>query len=432
MLNKETFQQSFQTLCPQHQEYTFLVAVSGGVDSMALLELCISTGLSVEAAHINYGLRGEDSFQDQLLVQKACLKNQIPLHIYEVSKKDQKPNNSIQEWARKIRYRFFREVKTERNLDFILTAHHLNDQLETFLINLSKAAGIKGLGGMPARENAVLRPLLGVTKEEIYEFAAENEIEFREDLSNQKNDYLRNRIRNTIAPHLLEINDHFLENFKKSITYLNQTKKFVEDKINELEKSMRADLTTATHLDKKLLFAESDFVQYEILRKYGFNDSTELEKIKNAEAGKTFVSADYQLTVDRTHFVIEKKQIKEPCIPAEKLLEKNAENEIIFPSNINQEIRDFGSCRWEFDGDRVSIPLKIRRKKGGDLFYPIGMIGKKKIGKFFKDEKIPILAQPKIWLLCDAEDHVLGVIPFRQDRRFAATKETTNIITVRT
>ena len=236
MLNTKTFQQSLQKLQTDYKKAKFLLAVSGGVDSMVLLDLFKGAALNFEVAHINYKLRGEDSDEDQKLVEGFCRQNQIPFHLYQVSEKDNKPKNSIQEWARNIRYQFFRKIQQEKNLDFLVTAHHLNDQLETFIINLSKASGIKGLSGIPANENKILRPLLSFTKEEIYAYAKKNKIKFREDLSNQKNDYLRNKIRNQIVPKLLEVNENFLENFGKSILHLNQTKSFVEEKISEIEK----------------------------------------------------------------------------------------------------------------------------------------------------------------------------------------------------
>ncbi|WP_244140732.1 tRNA lysidine(34) synthetase TilS [Kaistella flava (ex Peng et al. 2021)] len=432
MLNLKTFRHCIAGLYADYRNAKFLLAISGGADSMVLLHLFKSSDLQFEVAHINYKLRGVDSDADQKIVEEFCKQNNIPFHLYQVSGKDNKPKNSIQDWARIIRYDFFRKIQQEENLNFIATAHHLNDQLETFIIHLSKASGIKGLSGIPADENEILRPLLGFSKQEIYDFAKENEIEFREDLSNQKSDYLRNKIRHEIVPKLMEINEHFLENFGKSISFLNQTKNFVDEKVSDIEKEIIINNEDYLVINKELFLNQSDFIQFEILRKYGFNDVEEIVKIKKAETGKKFISSEYELMIDREIFTIQKIANEVEKVNDEEItLIINSENQIIFPENIKNEIKELGRFNWKIDAEKTLLPLKLRRKKVGDLFHPIGMIGKKKISKFCKDEKITILAQQKTWLLCDRNDDILGVIPFRQDRRFAASKESSEIIKVK-
>ena len=432
MLNTKTFQENLEKLNPDLKSQRYLLAISGGVDSMVLFHFFENLNLKFEVAHINYGLRGEDSDADELLVQDICEKYKVAVHLYKVSEKDQKPKNSIQEWARNLRYDFFRKIQEKENLDFIVTAHHLNDDLETFLINLSKASGIRGLSGIPSNENCILRPLLPFTKDEIYAFAKANKIEFREDLSNQKSDYLRNKIRNEITPKLLETNENFLENFGQSLSYLKETKNFVEEKIADIEEEIISEKGNHLELNKKRFLKESDFVQFEILRKFRFISGEELLKIKNAETGKTFISSEYHLTIDRENLILKKivNELEEDSAE-EILLELNAENEMIFPENIQEEILELGNLNWKIDAEKIQFPLKLRRRKEGDIFHPIGMIGKKKIAKFFKDEKFPIFAQRKIWLLCDEKNDILGIIPFRQDSRFAATKESKEIINIK-
>lgn len=432
MLNLKTFQHALENIYADFRKVKFLLAISGGADSMVLLHLYKSLGLQFQVAHINYKLRDAESDKDQKLVESICEQNRIPFHLYQVSEKDNKPLNSIQDWARIIRYDFFRQIQCEQSLDFIVTAHHLNDQLETFIIHLSKASGIKGLSGIPANENNILRPLLGFSKEDIYDFAKENSIEFREDLSNQKNDYLRNKIRNQIVPKLLEVNENFLDNFSKSITYLNQTKNFVEQQVSEIEKEIILHQEDASLINKASFLDQTDFVQYEILRKYGFNDLKENLKIKKAETGKIFISSAYELIIDRKILLL-KKSIKggEQLNEEEITLEIDAKNQIIFPENLHFEINELGKVNWKLEADKIKLPLRIRHQKDGDLFHPMGMVGKKKIAKFFKDEKIPIFTQQKIWLLCDGNNQVLGVLPFRQDRRFAKSNESSKIIKVK-
>lgn len=193
MLKKSSFRNQLENLVRQPQKHTYLIAVSGGADSMVLASLfqdlrehIQDKKFNIQIAHVNYKLRGEDSDLDQKIVQNFCEKNHIKFHLYEVSGKDNKPENSIQLWARELRYNFFKKIQEQEKLDFLVTAHHLNDQLETFIINLSKAAGINGLSGIPSSNNNILRPLLSFSKNEIYQFAELNSIEFREDLSNKK------------------------------------------------------------------------------------------------------------------------------------------------------------------------------------------------------------------------------------------------------
>ncbi|WP_344823426.1 tRNA lysidine(34) synthetase TilS [Chryseobacterium ginsenosidimutans] len=443
MLKTLHVKNQLENLVHSPENHTYLLAVSGGADSMVLAHIFKDLGIDFHIAHINYKLRGEDSDLDQKTVQDFCKKNHIKFHLYEVSKKDNKPENSIQLWARELRYNFFKQIQEKENLKFLVTAHHLNDQLETFIINLSKASGINGLSGIPANDNKILRPLLNFTKEEIYEFAKENKIEYREDLSNKKSDYLRNKIRNEIVPKLLETNDHFLENFKKSISYLNQTKDFVQQQIQEIEERISIFNKEYKILSKEKLNQESDFVRFEILKKYGFNQEEEIPKIFKAENGSSFFSKDYQLIVNYDELIIRgkiengrwkfndrDKNTKDEILLIEKFdfsanqIAINLEDTIESIDGINK------TFEWDFDADKLQFPLQLRKHEEGDEFYPSGFSGKKKVSKFFRDEKLSILARQKIWILTDGKNSVLGVIPFRQDRRYARDEKTKNILKI--
>ena len=423
MLNLKTFHESLNEICPDFQKVKFLLAISGGVDSMVLMNLFRVSSFEFQVAHVNYHFRGEDSDLDQKLVENFCKNHDIQFHLKDISEQEKLGMKSLQNWARNLRYDFFRKIQKEENINFIVTAHHLNDQLETFIINLSKASGIKGLTGIPSNENEILRPLLAFTKEEIYHFAKENQIEYREDLSNKKSEYLRNKIRNEIMPKLLETNENFLENFGKSLSYLRETKDFVKDTISEIEKEIITEKGDCITIKKSKFFTETNFVQFEILQKFGFNSVVEILKIKNAETGRIFISRKFNLIIDRENLIL-KKIINqaENKRNEEILLEINSKNEIIVPKTIQKEILEIGKLHWEIDLDKIRMPLVLRRKKEGDLFYPMGMIGKKKLSKFFKDEKLSIFEQEKIWILCDANYEILGILNYRQDRRFIRKK----------
>ncbi|MCA6069311.1 tRNA lysidine(34) synthetase TilS [Chryseobacterium sp. RG1] len=437
-MKKPDLKKELENLILLPENHTYLLAVSGGVDSMVLAYLfnqIPDLNGKFQIAHINYHLRNEDSNLDQKLVSDFCKKNDIKFHLYEVSEKDQQPENSIQLWARELRYNFFKKVQQQENLEFLVTAHHLNDQLETFIINLSKAAGINGLSGIPSNENNILRPLLHFTKEEIYEFAKENSIDYREDLSNKKSDYLRNKIRLEITPQLLETNDHFLENFRKSISYLNQTKDFVKEQIKKIED----ELTTFNHdskiISKDRLEQQSDFVQFEILKKYGF-DHEEIPKIFKAENGSYFFSKDYQLLINYDQLVINlKSEINNINNEDEILLVEKfdaTEDQIVIDlKNTIENIEEINKrFEWDFNAEKLKFPLRLRRQHNGDEFFPSGFSGKKKVSKFFRDEKLSILARQKIWVLVDRENSILGIIPFRQDRRNAKDENTNKILKI--
>ncbi|WP_223606638.1 tRNA lysidine(34) synthetase TilS [Chryseobacterium sp. OSA05B] len=433
-MEKISFKNQLENLVRNPENHHYLLAVSGGADSMVLASLFQGLGLVYQIAHVNYKLRGEDSERDQKTVQDFCEKNHIQFHLYEVSEKDKKPENSIQLWARDLRYRFFREIQDQEELEFLVTAHHLNDQLETFIINLSKASGIDGLSGIPADSNHTLRPLLNFSKKEIYEYAEENGIDFREDLSNKKSDYLRNKIRNEIVPRLLETNDHFLENFKRSSDYLNQTKNFVQKQIEAIENSISTFNLKEKIISKEKLNSESDFVKFEILKKYGFKKEEEIKKIFSAQSGSTFFSNDYVLIINRNELILsgksDQKENKEEII----LMENPGISESRSDINIESKIENIeginNSFEWDFDAEKLQFPLCLRKQQDGDEFYPVGFSGKKKVSKFFRDEKLSILARQKIWILCDGNNSVLGIIPLRQDRRYAMDGETKSILKI--
>ncbi|MGE8434709.1 tRNA lysidine(34) synthetase TilS [Chryseobacterium joostei] len=441
MLKKLSFKSQLENLVHNTENHTYLLAVSGGADSMVLASLfqdlmnkTQGKEHSFQIAHINYKLRGKDSDLDQKVVQDFCEKNHIKFHLYEVSEKDQKPENSIQLWARELRYAFFKEIQQKEKLEFLVTAHHLNDQLETFIINLSKAAGIKGLSGIPSNANCILRPLLSFSKKEIYQFAEQNNIEFREDLSNKKSDYLRNKIRNEIVPKLQETNDHFLENFKKSSFYLNQANDFVQNQIQEIENKLMVFNQEHKILSKEKLDQESDFVKFEILKKYGFNQEEEIPKIFKAENNSSFFSKEYQLIVNRNELIFidrnHKQEINHKTLLIDHFDFSENQIDISIPNSIEDIDGIDKNFEWDFDAEKLHFPLHLRKQQDGDEFFPTGFSGKKKVPKFFRDEKLSILARQKIWILTDSNNSVLGVLPFRQDRRYAKDEKTKCILKI--
>ena len=301
------FKQNLLSLSENFSEKRFLLAVSGGVDSMVMASLFKELNCYFEIAHINYHFRGEDSNLDQQLVESYCQKHQIPFHLKDVTDKEKETMTSLQTWARDLRYNFFFDVLKNQNLDFIVTAHHLNDELETFIINLSRGSGIKGLSGIPNNKNQILRPLLNYSKESIYAFAKLHNIPFRVDKSNEKQDYLRNKIRHELTPKILDIFPNFLEQFQESLSYLNRVNRFYQ---TEIEKTFQEIFISGSKeefiLDKEKLFLKDKIVIVEVIRKLGFT-GIEIEKILNATNGKFFRSHSHEIHIKKNEWLCKKR-----------------------------------------------------------------------------------------------------------------------------
>lgn len=308
MLDFNSFLENLRHLAQDIPSKKFLLAVSGGADSMVLSHLFCKAGLAFQVAHVNYHFRGEDSVLDQKTVEEFCDKNNLKFHVKSISDEEKSEMKSLQNWAREIRYAFFFNILKEEGIDYIVTAHHLNDDLETFFIHLSRGSGIKGLSGIPKNENQILRPLLSFSKQDIYDFAKQEHIAYREDLSNQKNDYLRNKIRNQLTPKILEIFPQFLNQFRESISHLNTVNTYYQE---EIQKEFRRIITSENSegyiLNKKKLLDLPQPIATEIIRKLGFT-GIEIGKILTAENGKLFRSSTYEISIKKHEILCHKRK----------------------------------------------------------------------------------------------------------------------------
>ena len=236
-----------------HQNFPFLmkrrffIAVSGGIDSMVLVHLFQTIGFPFAILHCNFQLRGKESDGDMEFVRNYADKFDIPWSIgnFETKAYAKEMKVSTQVAARELRYDWFDEQLAEKEFDYVLTAHHADDSLETFMINLSRGTGLEGLLGIPAMNNTIIRPMLIFTRDEIEAYAKENDIQWREDSSNASDNYLRNKIRHHLAPVLKDINPNFIDSFQKTIDYLQQSKSMVDDAsalvFNEVCKKQNAE-----------------------------------------------------------------------------------------------------------------------------------------------------------------------------------------------
>ena len=305
----KTVEQLFLAEINPYKECNFVLAISGGVDSMVLANLFLINNLNFSIAHCNFQLRGKESDDDELFINKWCLEKDIKLYNKKFSTEDYCKNNklTIQMGARELRYEWFRELVDKEKHDFIVTAHHIDDQLETFIINSIRGTGIDGLVGIPDKINKIIRPLLMSSKDQIIEYSKVNKINYREDSSNDKEDYLRNKIRHSVIPYLKSDDDNVLLKFKTTIENLNSTKIFVQKVISKVRDRVfiyeGENIITNIGLLKDL--DPIEFYIHELYKDFEFNYK-EVMKLFDSDSGKYISSSNYNMTKQKNNLIISK------------------------------------------------------------------------------------------------------------------------------
>ena len=397
-----------------------LVAVSGGVDSMVLCCLLKKLNLDFSIAHVNYNLRGNDSYLDEKLISEYSNKNQIDLFLKNVDLSDE--NNSIQNKAREIRFSFFNEILSKYNFDFILTAHHLDDNIETIFLNISRGKKISVFSGMNVVNDNIIKPLLFIEKKDILNYAKQNNVLWREDKSNVQNKYFRNYIRNILIPSFRKTNNNYKSNFI-DLFFKAQKIKFLKNLYfkNELSKvfTVKNDVIVTQKSFWKN-FKVND-IEFEYYRNFNFFNVIEIFNLIRSDSGKFIESSTHIILSNRKELII--KEIS-------KINNKQTSYKIDIGMN-NKPIRINISKIPKplkqrenkiYISKKVDLPLKIRKWKNGDFFYPIGMSGKKKVSKFFKDQKMSIFDKKNQWLLTSNNDDIIWIVGKRVDRRYIETK----------
>ena len=305
----KTIEQLFLAEINPHKECNFVLAISGGLDSMVLANLFLINNLKFSIAHCNFQLRGKESDDDELFINKWCSEKDIKLYNKKFSTEDYCKNNklTIQMGARELRYEWFRELIDKEKHDFIVTAHHIDDQLETFIINSIRGTGIDGLVGIPDKINKIIRPLLMTSKDQIIEYSKVNRINYREDSSNDKEDYLRNKIRHSVIPYLKLDDDNVLLKFKTTIENLNSTKIFVQKVISKIRdrvfiyegENIITDIGLLKDLDP------IEFYMHELYKDFEFNYK-EVMKLFDSDSGKYISSSNYNMTKQKNNLIISK------------------------------------------------------------------------------------------------------------------------------
>ena len=434
------FKIHLQERFPELRSKKLLLAVSGGIDSMVLYDLLIKLQYDLSLAHCNFNLRGDASDKDEALLKSEAKKNQHHLHLINFDTKAyaQKEKTSIQMTARALRYAWFDTILKEGGYDFLLTAHHADDNIETFMINLSRGTGLEGFTGIPEKTRNIRRPLLPFSKDDIHSYAKDQQINWREDLSNKDNKYLRNKIRNELVPILKEINPSFIHSFNSTINNLKGTKEIVSDSIKQVLESIveknEDDSILSYNINALLKFSDRPSYLYEIFNPYGFQQMEDIMKLLSGQSGKQVLSKTHRLVKHREKLLLSQVQKKDTTAAVYQV---NKTDKLILLNDISIHFKDLAltnfkdlNYSWDtahFDKNLLTYPLYVRKWEKGDYFYPIGMKGKKKLSKFFKDEKYSLLQKENIWLLCSGLD-VIWVIGKRMDDRYKITDKTIHIL----
>ena len=411
-----------------------LLAVSGGIDSMVLVHLCHQLNLDFAIAHCNFQLRGVESNDDEAFVKSHAEKIQVPVFIerFDTQTFADRHKLSIQVVARNLRYEWFYSLLANHNFDYILTAHHLDDSLETFLINFTRGSGIEGLTGIPQQNDKIVRPLLNFSRNDIEVFAQDNTVEWREDSSNASDKYLRNKLRHDVIPVLKELNPSLLASFENTVLHLKQTQSLAEDAVKSLYLSVVTEEEHHTVIDlKKLLnYANYKAYLYEWLRPFGFSDWTAVYDLLAAQSGKQVLSESHILLKNRGVLLLFPKQT---TISEEVYWITKEQTDVKVPLKMNfcnvSDISNQTSNVIFVDEALLQFPLTLRRWQEGDVFQPSGMTGKKKLSKFFKDEKYSLWDKANAWLLC-SDNKIVWIVGKRADERFKATANTTKILKI--
>ncbi len=413
----------------------FIVAVSGGVDSIVLFHLCRNLKLNFVVAHCNFKLRGKESDDDELFVKNLAAKYKISFYSNSFNTKElsNSSNKSVQMIARDLRYSWFNKLSEKLGIDYIITAHHIDDSIETFLINLSRGAGINGFLGIPEVNNKINRPLLAFTKDQLKSYALENKILFREDSSNKKKDYIRNRIRLEVIPKLKKINPYLLESFPKTIKKLEQSKSIIADRIAKVlsEVSFKKGEELFFEIESIKNLSNIEAYVYEIFKQYNFTQWDDIVDLLDSQTGKEVVSKTHRLLKNREYLILTKKvglQEISTLINSSKEEIKISAGTIIFSKA--DKIDKKNPYSIFLDSKKLKFPLKVRNVVSGDYFYPFGMDGKKKVSKYLKDQKISKYDKEKTLILETSKNEIVWLIGMRLDHRFSVTDKTKEILKI--
>ena len=405
-----------------------IVAISGGADSVALVNLLHRLNFNFQMAHCNFNLRGEESDKDENFVRDLSKNISVPLHVkhFNTDKFAKENKMSIQMAARELRYNWFEELRIKTNSDYIVVAHHKDDDVETFFINLIRGSGIRGFLGMHKKKNNIVRPLLDFRRIEIESYLKEQNQEYRTDSSNADIKYLRNNIRKHLVPLIQDMNPSFDRTFSNEIKYLNEVFEVFENRIENIKSNIFSESCGIIKINKEKLdsYQEKNVVLREILIPYSFKETDKIMDSIYSESGKIFYSETHKLLIDRIEILITEKKDSEVF----SVEIKEETNQITTPlmlkfSTLKSTEISNKKAIATLDFDKLQFPLVLRKWEVGDYFLPLGMRGKKKLSDFFIDEKFSRFEKEECYLIT-SNSEIVWIVGHRISETFKITDET--------
>jgi tRNA(Ile)-lysidine synthase len=412
-----------------------LLAVSGGVDSVVLCELCKQAGYDFIIAHCNFQLRGDESERDEQFVRSIGEKYEVEVLVKKFDTKQyiEATKKGIQEAARDLRYAWFKEL----NCQWVLTAQHADDNIETLLMNFFKGTGINGLHGILPKQGKIIRPLLFARKDELRKFAEENNLKFVEDSSNDSNKYTRNYFRNKLIPDLQTVFPQVENNLLDNIQRFNEVEELYRQSVELHKKKLLEQKGAEVHIPvlKLLKTAPIATIVYEIIRDFGFtaNQTNEVIALLQSETGKYIQSSTHRILKNRNWLIISPNQTS---IATNILIEENDikieyANGILAIKKINNDSFSINkpSLIAQLDAREIKFPLLLRKWKQGDYFYPLGMNKKKKLSRFFIDRKLSLSQKENVWVV-EMDKKIIWIVGLQIDNRFKVTDKTKELLVI--
>jgi tRNA(Ile)-lysidine synthase len=416
-----------------------LLAVSGGMDSVAMAELFYMAGFDFGIAHCNFALRGDESDADEVFVKAMADKMRVPVHVKRFKTRDyaREHHLSIQMAARELRYEWFDEIRHHKRYVCVATAHHGDDRIETFFINLVRGTGLSGLRGILPKQGAIIHPLLFTFRNEIEKFIRENDLAYRTDVSNASDKYLRNRIRHHIIPELEKIDPLFRRSITATIERIRDAEQVYHMKVDEgLEKIVvRNDDTVTVSIPELQSLVPVDCYLFELLSPFGFNDSTinQIRESLGSSSGKQFLSVTHRVIKDRGHLVIVRKKSSLKKSMDQIFIDRVTtllDDPVKLKLTVIEDVRHYTVTDNPdiagLDYDKLSFPLQLRKWRQGDFFYPLGLKKRKKLSDFFIDEKLSIVEKERTWLVVSGDD-IVWIVGRRIDHRYRITNHTERV-----
>jgi len=419
-----------------------LLTVSGGVDSMVMLRLFVRCGYRTGVAHCNFQLRGAESDEDEVLVAEEAARLGVECYNrrFDTLAEMERTGESMEMAARRLRYAWFEELREEHGYTVIAVAHHADDSVETFFINLLRGTGLRGLTGISKQAGRIVRPLTFAARKEILEYAVANKIPFREDSSNRSTKYLRNKIRLGLVPRIREINPKFTSLMRRNIDRLTDAQRFIDHAIERIRaKAVTSDEGIDTiHVERIDPGFPRAFVIYELLNSaYGFKgdviDSL-CRALDRGATGRRFYSRERTACIDRGTIVVAPIADDDPCLcEVERgAVRSYCGNAVLYYEYLDIDaVEDFGVPEHaaQVDADKLQYPLTLRRWQEGDWFVPFGMTGRKKVSDFLTDAKISAAEKQRQFVLLSGGE-IVWLVGRRIDDRYRLTDATENVLRI--